>query len=86
MTTEIIGFLKQQLEQAKLKESKLISGLSIIDPSIKPVYKARPKRVLMVIVNTVTIMFLLFVLIVLFEFFKVYRKSSFRQRIKSELK
>jgi hypothetical protein len=41
----IIIFLTQQLEQARIKEARTVSILSQIDPSIKPLYKARPKRI-----------------------------------------
>jgi capsule polysaccharide export protein KpsE/RkpR len=42
---QLIVFISRELEQAKLKESKNISGLVVVDPAFIPEYKARPKRV-----------------------------------------
>lgn len=47
---QLILFLTRELEQARLQESKDISPLIIVDPSYVPDYKARPKRITVVIV------------------------------------
>jgi len=73
---KIIILLMQQLEEAKLKEAKDISRLTIIDPPYLPKYKVRPKRIVLV-VEIVAVYVLLLILILLFiGFYSLFIKKT----------
>ena len=54
----LILLISKELEQAKMQESRDISSLIIIDPSYIPEYKARPKRLHVMVTITGIYMFL----------------------------
>ena len=60
---QVILMLAKELEQARLQESKNVSSLIVVDPPYVPEYKARPKRMLVlltIIVIENLFLFLLF--------------------------
>lgn len=70
---QVILLLSREYEQAKLQEARDISSLIVIDPPIIPEYKARPKRVIVLMAITmVEFSLLLFILLNIF-LFKKYR-------------
>jgi uncharacterized protein involved in exopolysaccharide biosynthesis len=57
---QLILFVTRELEQAKIKEARNVSGLLVSDPPYVPEYKARPKRMaIMAIMVGIYMMFVL---------------------------
>jgi capsule polysaccharide export protein KpsE/RkpR len=69
--------LIRELEQARLQESRDVSPLVLIDPAYKAEYKARPKRIPMVIAITGGYMFFLVTIVLGYGFFAEFLKSGF---------
>jgi capsule polysaccharide export protein KpsE/RkpR len=73
---QLILFITRELEQAKIKEAKNVSGLLVSDPPFVPEYKARPKR--MSIMAALICIYMLFVscFITLKEFYTISLRDS----------
>lgn len=67
---KLIVLLTQQLEEAKLKESRDVSSLKIIDQAFRPEYKARPRRLLLC--AAIFSVFFIFLLIIMFGYHFFY--------------
>ena len=72
----LILLISKELEQAKMQESRDISSLIIIDPSYIPEYKARPKRLHVMVTITGIYMFFILCFLILIELYKLRFKSS----------
>jgi uncharacterized protein involved in exopolysaccharide biosynthesis len=73
---QLILYLSQELEQSKIKEARDISMLNQIDPPFKPLYKVRPKRMLVMAAITGLYMAFLFIALLLSEFYKLHIRNS----------
>jgi capsule polysaccharide export protein KpsE/RkpR len=73
---QLLILLEKELEIAKIKEVKNISGLTITDPAIKPEYKSRPKRIL--IMGKMIVLYMLFIALftIYVQFYKTKVKNS----------
>lgn len=76
MQNQVILLLTKELEQAKLQEAKNVSPLMVIDPAYVPEYKARPKRVPLMVMMIGAFMGLLTFVIFSFEYYKMYFPKS----------
>jgi capsule polysaccharide export protein KpsE/RkpR len=56
---QLILYVTKELEQAKIKEAKDISGLVVVDPAFVPEYKARPKR--LIVLGLIVAVYMLFI-------------------------
>jgi tyrosine-protein kinase Etk/Wzc len=65
---QVILMLSKELEQARLQESRNVSTLSVVDPAYIPEYKARPKRIVLLLLF-VGIEHLLLLLIFTYRFY-----------------
>jgi len=74
--TRISILLATELEQARLQEARDVSPLVLIDPAYKAEYKARPKRVPMVMMISVGYMCMLIFIIVSYALFANIIKSG----------
>lgn len=70
--------LTSELEQARLQEARDVSSLVLIDPPYTAEYKARPKRLSMVLMITAGYMFILTFIIVIYKFFTEFFRAGFR--------
>ncbi len=76
--TRLVAFLTQQYEEAKIKETKDISSLIVIDKPLLPQYKERPKRVfLMAQIFAIYYSMFLAIMTLYFLFHNYFKKSSF---------
>jgi len=84
---QLILFVTRELEQAKIKEVKNISGLIVSDPPYVPEYKARPKRITeMALIIGVYMAFILLVVLIQ-EIYRISLKdSSIVKAIRASLK
>jgi uncharacterized protein involved in exopolysaccharide biosynthesis len=73
---QLIVFIAREVEQAKLKEAKNISGLIVSDPAFVPEYKARPKRIMIIAIIAGVYMLFIFGFITLQEMYRVTFKNS----------
>jgi len=73
---QLILFISRELEQAKLKESKNVSGLVVVDPAFVPEYKARPKRVKIVVMIVGLYMLFVFCFVAIQELYRSTLKDS----------
>ena len=67
---KLILMYQQQYEEALLKESNNLSNLEIIDPAVKPIYKARPKRVIRLIITFIEYGIVFFSLLTMYYLIK----------------
>lgn len=72
MQNQVILLLTKELEQAKLQEAKNVSPLMVIDPAYVPEYKARPKRIPLLIMMVGAFMGSLISAIFLYEIYKIH--------------
>ncbi len=70
--SKMILLLYQQYEEALLKETNDLSSLKNIDPATVPVYKARPKRAVLLIVTFAKYMVVVFIVLII-SFFVKYK-------------
>lgn len=86
-SNKMILLMFQQYEEALLKETNELSTLEIIDPAVVPIYKARPKRALLLAMFFIKYMFV-FVVVLSFYYFMKYRLSSISwlNELKNEFK
>jgi capsule polysaccharide export protein KpsE/RkpR len=68
--------LATELEQARLQEARDVSPIVLIDPAYKAEYKARPKRIPLVMVITVGYMCALAFIVVSYAMFTDFLKSG----------
>jgi uncharacterized protein involved in exopolysaccharide biosynthesis len=73
---QLILFVTRELEQAKIKEVKNISGLIVSDPPYVPEYKARPKRMTILLLMVGIYMIFISSIIILQETYRVSLKDS----------
>lgn len=73
---KLILLLKQEHEQAKLKEAKDISSLVITDPAYKATYKSRPKRIILMALFIFPYMFFCVLMILYLKYYKTTIKES----------
>lgn len=74
---KLILLLTQQLEEAKLKEARDISSLKVIDPAFIPEYKARPKRILLVLTFvSAYVVFMFFILFMDYLYSSLIKNSA----------
>ncbi len=86
-TNKMILLLYQQLEEAILKETNELSTLEIIDPAVVPIYKARPKRVMVLAVIFIKYMFVFTVILTFYYFMKFkFSSISWLTELKDEFK
>jgi capsule polysaccharide export protein KpsE/RkpR len=84
---ELILLMSQEYEQAKLKETRNVSQLKVIDPAYVPDYKARPKRILIVATIVTVYMVILCMAFILDYFIKNHLTGTETyRRISSALK
>jgi hypothetical protein len=76
MQNQVILLLTKELEQAKLQEAKNISPLMVIDPAYVPEYKARPKRIPLMVMMVGAFMGLLTFVIFAYEYYAMYFSKS----------
>ncbi len=69
---KMILLMFQQYEEALLKESNDLSALEIIDPAVVPIYKARPKRVIVLAMTFLKYMVLFSAILTSHYFIKFY--------------
>lgn len=74
--TQLILIVTRELEQAKIKEAKDISGLVVVDPAYVPEYKARPKRIIVLALIIGVYMVFVCSLIILQELYRVSLRNS----------
>lgn len=86
-TNKMILLLYQQYEEALLKETNELSTLEIIDPAVVPVYKARPKRVIVLAVIFIKYMFVFAAILSIYYFMKFkFSSISWLNELKDEFK
>ncbi|HUI92926.1 MAG TPA: hypothetical protein VLX68_11825 [Chitinivibrionales bacterium] len=73
---QLILFITRELEQAKIKEARNVSGLQISDPPFVPEYKARPKRIAIMAEMAGVYMLFVFCFFTLGEFYKISLNNS----------
>jgi len=84
---EVIIMLEREYEQARLQEMKNISSLVIVDPPYVPVYKARPKRVILLgLTLAVEHLFILLFLSYQFYFTRIFLKHEKVQKLLKAMK
>lgn len=76
--TQTILFLSQQVERAKMEETKSVSKLTVIDPPFVPEYKFKPKRLLIVSLIVVLETMFLFVLLFYRFYYSTILKNDHR--------
>jgi len=74
--SKISILLATELEQARLQEARDVSPIVLIDPAYKAEYKARPKRIPIVIIITVGYMCALVFIIISYKLFTDFIKSG----------
>jgi capsule polysaccharide export protein KpsE/RkpR len=74
--SQLMVLLGNELENAKIKEVKNISGLIVTDPAMKAEYKSRPKRI--IIIGTIVSLYMFFIvlMIVYAQFIKIHVMNS----------
>jgi uncharacterized protein involved in exopolysaccharide biosynthesis len=81
---QIILYLSQELEQSRIKEAHDVSLINQVDPAHRPLYKARPKRMILfsgILIGYMACVVLLFLL--KFAFMTRFRDSGAYQEILS---
>lgn len=81
---KLLLLLRQQLEEAKLKESRDLSILKVVDSPYVPAYKSKPKRASLAIMIFMSLIFML-CLVLLFQFLYIEylkKQSMFQEIIK----
>lgn len=73
---KLLLLLRQQLEEAKLKESRDLSILKVIDSPYVPAYKAKPKRASLAIMVFVTLLFMLGSVLLMQYLYNAYLKKQ----------
>jgi uncharacterized protein involved in exopolysaccharide biosynthesis len=73
---QVILFITRELEQAKIKEAKNISGLVVVDSAFVSEYKARPKRVPIMAVFIGVYMLFILCFITIQEMYRISFKNS----------
>lgn len=82
---QLILLLHRELEQAKIKEANNTSSLIIIDQPYIPEYKARPKRIVLLLLILFTEhVFVFIILIYIYYYSRHMRNSSVILKIKNE--
>lgn len=86
-SNKMILLLNQQFEEALLKETNELSTLEIIDPAVVPIYKARPKRAMVLVIIFIKYMFVFSAIITFFYFIKYkFSTISWLNELKDEFK
>jgi capsule polysaccharide export protein KpsE/RkpR len=84
---QLILLVTRELEQAKIKEVKNISGLIVSDPAYVPEYKARPKRMTIMALLVSIYMTFIFSVVIMQEIYRISLKdSSFVKAVRASLK
>lgn len=84
--TKLVSFLTQQYEEAKIKETKDISNLIVIDKPLVPQYKARPKRIFLLLGIVFVYSSIFIALLTTYFFYKNhFLKSRFYYDLKSNI-
>jgi uncharacterized protein involved in exopolysaccharide biosynthesis len=79
-------FLIQQYEQAKIQEAKDVPTIQILDRAVPPIHKTKPKRVLTILLVTLSATLLLVIFIFMVERFRIlYEDDPQRYRMLSFL-
>ncbi|MBD3315986.1 MAG: hypothetical protein GF344_09380 [Chitinivibrionales bacterium] len=74
---KLLVLLSQQLQEAKIQEARDISTLKVVDPAIVPLYKARPKR-LQILVGGVGVYTIFLFMALYFQFlYKTHLKDTY---------
>jgi len=76
--SKICILLATELEQARLQEARDVSPIVLVDPAYKAEYKARPKRIPMVIVITAGYMCALIFIIIAYTLINDFLKSGWQ--------
>lgn len=79
--TQVILFITKEFEQAKIKESKNVTSLAVVDPALVPEYKVRPKRLNIMGLMTAAYMAIIFCVIFIQTLFKIALKDSVQLKV-----
>ena len=73
---QLILLLSKEFEQAKLQELKDVSLLIILDSPIVPEYKAKPKRIFLMLMIIGPYISAIFLFVLVQEYFRIHMKNS----------
>jgi hypothetical protein len=84
---EVILMLEREHEQARLQESKNITSLVVVDPPYVPAFKARPKRIaLLILILAIEHLFVLLIFSYQFYFSRIFMNTDSVRSLLNALK